>query len=83
MGVHESGRGRVHVFADEGRRFPYAELLKDFKGVLVTDFLRRLRFSLGCPQQKCSIHLMRDMNQELLNCPYDDELMPVDNRTFW
>jgi hypothetical protein len=38
------------------------DLLKNFKGVLVTDFYAAYD-SLECPQQKCLIHLMRDMNQ--------------------
>jgi predicted RecB family nuclease len=52
------------------------ELLKDFHGVLVSDFYAAYD-SLGCPQQKCLIHLMRDMNQELLNNPYDTELQSI------
>jgi predicted RecB family nuclease len=52
------------------------DLLKNFKGVLVTDFYSAYD-SLGCPQQKCLIHLMRDMNQELLNNPYDGELQSI------
>ena len=38
------------------------ELLKDFRGVLVSDFYAAYD-SLPCPQQKCLIHLIRDMNQ--------------------
>jgi hypothetical protein len=49
------------------------ELLKDFHGVLVSDFYAAYD-SLDCPQQKCLIHLMRDMNHELLGNPYDQEL---------
>lgn len=49
------------------------ELLKDFHGVLVSDFYAAYD-SIECPQQKCLIHLMRDINQELLNNPFDDEL---------
>jgi len=49
------------------------ELLKDFRGVLISDFYNAYD-SLGCPQQKCLIHLIRDMNQELLNNPFDEEL---------
>jgi len=49
------------------------DLLKDFHGVLVTDFYAAYD-SIGCPQQKCLIHLMRDMNQELLENPFDAEL---------
>lgn len=49
------------------------ETLKNFTGVLVSDFYAAYD-SLNCPQQKCLIHLIRDMNQELLNNPYDEEL---------
>jgi predicted RecB family nuclease len=52
------------------------DLLKDFHGVLVTDFYSAYD-SLVCPQQKCLIHLMRDMNQELLNNPFDEELQAI------
>jgi hypothetical protein len=51
-------------------------LLKNFTGVLVTDFYAAYD-SLECPQQKCLIHLMRDMNQELLNNPFDGELQSI------
>lgn len=50
--------------------------LKNFKGVLVTDFYAAYD-GLACPQQKCLIHLMRDMNQELLNNPFDQELQSI------
>jgi uncharacterized protein (TIGR03067 family) len=53
-----------------------AELLKDFRGVLVSDFYAAYD-TINCPQQKCLIHLMRDMNQELLNSPFDAELQSV------
>jgi hypothetical protein len=52
------------------------ELLKDFHGVLVSDFYTAYD-SIECPQQKCLIHLLRDMNQDLLNNPYDEELQSV------
>jgi predicted RecB family nuclease len=52
------------------------ELLKDFHGVFVSDFYAAYD-ALGCPQQKCLIHLMRDLNQELLANPYDDELKGI------
>ena len=41
------------------------DLLNDFMGVLVSDFLPGYD-SLKCPQQKCLIHLIRDMNGDLL-----------------
>ncbi len=52
------------------------DMLRDFKGVLVSDFYAAYD-SFGCPQQKCLIHLIRDMNQELLNNPYDLEFQSV------
>jgi hypothetical protein len=51
-------------------------LLKGFKGVLVSDFYAAYD-CLPCPQQRCLVHLMRDLNQELLNQPYDEELRSV------
>ncbi|MGB6396515.1 MAG: hypothetical protein WBF73_12620, partial [Bradyrhizobium sp.] len=29
--------------------------------------------SIECPQQKCLIHLMRDLNDEILKNPFDQE----------
>ena len=49
------------------------ELLKGFKGVLITDFYSGYD-SLECPQQKCLIHFIRDLNDDLLKNPFDDEL---------
>jgi hypothetical protein len=48
------------------------ELLKGFSGVLVTDFFSAYE-SLPFEQQKCLVHLIRDMNHDLLNNPFDDE----------
>ena len=82
----KSGKGYVWVFTT-GEEVVYLyrptreggfllDLLKNFAGVLVTDFYAAYD-ALGCPQQKCLIHLMRDMNQELLNNPYDQELQLI------
>jgi predicted RecB family nuclease len=48
------------------------ELLKEFKGVLVSDFYSGYE-SLPCEQQKCLIHLIRDINNDLKSNPYDEE----------
>jgi predicted RecB family nuclease len=48
-------------------------MLRDFSGVLVSDFYA-VYDAIQCPQQKCLIHFIRDLNEELLNHPYDDEL---------
>ena len=47
--------------------------LADFKGVLVSDFYA-VYDSFHCPQQKCLLHLMRDLNDAILDNPYDEEL---------
>ncbi len=51
-------------------------LLKDFQGVFVSDFYAAYD-SLGCAQQKCLIHLLRDFNQDLLANPWDEELKSI------
>jgi len=51
-------------------------LLKDFKGVLVSDFYAAYD-AIPCPQQKCLIHLIRDLNDDLLKNPYDQDLKRV------
>ncbi len=48
-------------------------MLRDFKGVLVSDFYAAYD-AIDCPQQKCLIHFIRDLNDDLLKYPYDDEL---------
>jgi len=49
------------------------DLLKDFSGVLVSDFFAAYD-AIKCPQQKCLIHFIRDLNEAILNHPYDVEL---------
>jgi predicted RecB family nuclease len=49
------------------------ELLTDFSGVLISDFFTAYD-SLEVRQQRCLIHLLRDLNEELLKAPYDEEL---------
>jgi predicted RecB family nuclease len=51
-------------------------LLKDFHGVLVSDFYAAYD-AIGCPQQKCLIHLIRDINDSLLGNPFDEELQSI------
>jgi hypothetical protein len=49
------------------------ELLREFRGVLVSDFYAAYD-SIKCPQQKCLIHLMRDLNDDLFKQPFNEEL---------
>jgi predicted RecB family nuclease len=50
-----------------------AEMLRDFVGVLVSDFFTAYD-SLRCNQQKCLVHLVRDIDDDLLRHPLDGEL---------
>ena len=51
-------------------------MLKDFKGVLVSDFYSAYD-ALPCLHQRCLIHLMRDMNRAILDNPFDQELQSI------
>jgi predicted RecB family nuclease len=78
-----TGKGYVWVFASiEEVAYVYKpsregeflkNLLQHFHGVLVSDFYAAYD-AIVCPQQKCLIHLMRDLNQALLANPFDDEV---------
>jgi predicted RecB family nuclease len=48
-------------------------MLKDFSGVLVSDFYTAYD-AIDCAQQKCLVHFIRDLNDDLLKHPYDDVL---------
>jgi hypothetical protein len=48
------------------------DLLRSFNGVLVSDFYTGYD-SLPCDQQKCLIHLIRDINGDMMANPYDEE----------
>lgn len=48
------------------------EYLRDFRGVLISDFYA-VYDSIDCVQQKCLIHLIRDMNDDLRQNPFDEE----------
>jgi hypothetical protein len=55
------------------------DLLNGFDGVLVSDFYVGYD-AIPCPQQKCLIHLMRDLNDDLLRQPFDEELQELVSR---
>jgi predicted RecB family nuclease len=55
------------------------ETIGDFAGVLVSDFYAAYD-SVTCHQQMCHLHLMRDINDDLLHRPFDDELKELAKR---
>jgi len=62
----------VYVYRDSRDGDWLQTILKDFKGVLVSDFYAAYD-AISCPQQKCLIHLIRDINDHLFKHPYDQE----------
>ena len=63
----------AYVYSDTREGDLVQSMLKGFKGVLVSDFYTAYD-SIQCPQQKCLIHLIRDLNDDVLKHPYDEEL---------
>jgi len=49
------------------------EFLSGFNGVLVSDFYSAYD-SINCAQQKCLIHLIRDLNEDVLKEPFNEEM---------
>jgi predicted RecB family nuclease len=66
----------VYILAESREREIIQELLRGFKGVLVSDFYAAYD-GIACPQQKCLIHLMRDLNEEILNNPFDEGMKAI------
>jgi predicted RecB family nuclease len=74
--VFTSLREVVYILAESREGELVKELLKGFNGVLVSDFYAAYD-TIECAQQKCLIHLMRDLNDEILNNPFDEEAKTI------
>ncbi len=66
----------IYILAESREADIIQTLLKDFKGVLVSDFYAAYD-AIDCPQQKCLIHLMRDLNDDILHNPFDEEMKSI------
>jgi hypothetical protein len=66
----------VFLYSDTREGDMVHALLKDFHGVLISDFYA-VYDAFKCPQQKCLIHLMRDINDDMHRYPYDEELREI------
>jgi predicted RecB family nuclease len=69
----------AYVYAESREAAILEDLLDGFHGVLVSDFYAAYD-SVPCAQQKCLIHLMRDINEDLHKNPFDDELKEIARR---
>ncbi len=66
----------AYVYAETREAAILEDLLKGFSGVLVSDFYAAYD-SVPCAQQKCLIHLMRDINEDVLKNPFNEELASI------
>jgi hypothetical protein len=63
----------VHYFFRDSREGTFLkDMLRGFNGVLVSDFYTAYD-SLDCLHQRCLIHLIRDLNEDLLKNPFNEE----------
>jgi hypothetical protein len=63
----------VHFFYRPSREASFlSELLGDFSGVLVSDFFTGYD-SLPCRQQKCLVHVVRDLDDDMMHNPFNDQ----------
>lgn len=69
-------RLRETVFSDSRDSEIARATRAEFHGVLVSDFYSGYD-SLACPQQKCLLHLMRDLNADILRHPFDEGLKRI------
>jgi predicted RecB family nuclease len=69
----------VYVYSSTREGTILTDALKGFKGVLVSDFYAAYD-SFECPQQKCLVHLIRDLNDDLLKNPFDEDLKQLGAR---
>ena len=68
---------RAYYFYRSSREGTFLiDLLKSYSGVLVSDFFTAYD-ALNIPKQKCLIHLLRDINDEMLRRPYDEGLKSI------
>ncbi|MBC8872402.1 MAG: IS66 family transposase [Planctomycetes bacterium] len=67
------GRHAVFRLTETRETSLVQHLLGEYKGVLVSDFYPGYD-SIPCRQQKCWVHLIRDLNEDLWKNPYNEEL---------
>ncbi|MGJ4960362.1 TM0106 family RecB-like putative nuclease [Bradyrhizobium sp. HKCCYLRH2015] len=74
--VLASNSATIYMFRPSREGGFLRPLLRDFKGVLVSDFFSAYD-GLPCVQQRCLIHLMRDLNRAILDNPFDQEVQSI------
>jgi hypothetical protein len=82
----DNGRSYIWVFATTHSVFYQLtltheasflqEILKDYKGIIISDFYPAYE-TINVRKQKCLIHLIRDLNDELFKNPFDEEYKKI------
>ena len=66
----------AYMYGESREAATVHEVLGDFRGILVSDFYTAYD-GLPCGQQKCLIHLMRDLNEDVRKQPFNDEMKEI------
>ena len=65
---------KVYYFYKPSREGAFLDVMFDgFQGVLVSDFFSAYE-SVKCHQQKCLLHFLRDVNEDLQKHSFNEEL---------
>jgi hypothetical protein len=71
--VFTSLKDVAYVYSKTREATTLHDVLDGFQGVLVSDFYAGYD-SMPCAQQKCLIHLLRDINDDVLKHPFNEEM---------
>jgi len=66
----------IYIWSETREGYNATDFLKTFNGVLVSDFYSAYD-SVDCPQQRCLIHLMRDLNDDICKEPFNQEIKEI------
>ena len=69
----------VFVFSESREASVAQNVLEGFEGVLVSDYYPGYD-SIPSKQQRCLVHLMRDINDDLCKQPFNDEIKDIARR---
>jgi predicted RecB family nuclease len=74
--VYTSMEDVIYTWSESREGHNVGSLLKDFQGVLISDFYAAYD-SIPCPQQRCLIHLIRDLNSDVHKEPFNLEIKEI------
>ena len=66
----------VYIYRSSREAAFIRDALNEFHGILISDFYTAYE-GISCPQQKCLIHLIRDLNDSLLKEPFNAEIQTL------